>query len=69
MEHRAYREFVENSRTPERVEQTISYLNDHLSKFLRKGERVLICFPCRDPGSLSSVFEQAVQRCGAVPVV
>ena len=69
MEHSAYREFVENSRTPERVEKTISYLNDHLSKFLRKGERVLICFPCRDPGSLSSVFEQAVQRCGAVPVV
>ena len=69
MEHSAYWEFVENSRTPETVEKTIVHLCEHLGKFLRKGERVLICFPCREPGSLSHVFEQAVQRCGAVPVV
>ena len=69
MNDNGYWDFVKYSRIPENREKTIAYLCTHLEKFLRRGERVLICFPCREPGSLSDLFEQAVQRCGAVPVV
>lgn len=69
MERNDYYEFVENSRTPEAAEKTVAYLTEHLSKFLRQGERVLICFPFREKGSLSDLFEQAVVRCQAIPVV
>ena len=69
MDRAGYYEFVEKSREPEVVEKTIRYLSAHLEKFLRKNERVLICFRYRERGSLSWLFEQAVLRCGAVPVV
>lgn len=65
----AYWKLVEKSRAPEAAEKTVAYLADHLGKFLRKRERVLICFRCREKGSLSDLVEQAVVCCGAVPVV
>ena len=69
MDRSAYWKIVEKSREPEAVEKTVAYLAEHLGKFLRQGERVLICFPYREKGSLSDLFEQAVLRCQAVPVV
>ena len=69
MERDAYREIISRSQTPEAIENTIAYLVEHLSRFIRKGERVLLCFPCREKGSLSWFMEQAVLRCSAVPVV
>ena len=69
MDPKIYWELVKKNREPETVEKTIAYLAEHLSKFLKKGEKVLICFRYREKGSLSWLFEQAVLRCGAVPVV
>jgi len=69
MDSVAYWNFVEKSREPEAVEKTVAYLAEHLGKFLRRGEQVLICFRYREEGSLSWIFEQAVLRCEAVPVV
>ena len=48
-----YWKIIEKTREPEAMEKTICYLADHLGKFLRKNERVLICFPCREEYSLS----------------
>ena len=58
MERDAYREIVNRSRTPEAVERTIAYLTEHLSRFVREGEYVLICFPYREQGSLSWFMER-----------
>lgn len=69
MEQAAYWQFIEKTREPAFVEKNIGYLTQHLGAFLRKGERVLICFPCREEYSLSWYMEQAVLRCGAVPMV
>ena len=69
MDRSAYWKIVELSRKPENAEKTVAYLAEHLGKFLRKNERVLICFPYREKGSLSQLFEQAVRQCQAVPVV
>lgn len=69
MGQEAYWEIVKRSQKPEAVEGTIAYLTAHLSRFIREGEQVLICFPYREKGSLSWFMEQAVRRCNAIPVI
>lgn len=64
-----YKKFVAKAREPEAVEQTVAYLTEHLGRILLPGERVLICFPYREKSSLSDLFEQAVRRCQAEPVI
>lgn len=54
---------------PEAQEKTIEYLWEHLHHFIRKQERVLICFLEHKPGNISWLMEQAVRRCGAEPVI
>ena len=65
----AYWKIIAKNREPENTEKTVAYLAEHLRKFLRQGERVLICFPYREKGSLSDLFVQAALQCQAVPVV
>ena len=65
----AYGEITKRSLQPEVQERSIAYLTEHLSHFLRKRERVLICFLEYERGGLSWLMEQAVLRCDAVPVV
>lgn len=69
MDRTIYRQIVELGRTPLALEESIAYLTEHLSHFLRKSERVFICFSEYEEGNLSWLMEQAVVRCGAVPVV
>ena len=69
MDHPAYWEMVKKNREPEHLESSIAYLAQQLGRFLRRGEKVLICFLEHREGDLSWCMEQAVQRCGAVPVV
>lgn len=69
MYHDIYKKIVEKSTEPEALERTIVYLEEHLGAFLRKKERVLICFQDHQEGTLGWLMEQAVLRCGAVPVV
>lgn len=64
-----YWQIVEKSMEPEARERTIAYLAEHLSHFLKKRERVLICFFEHEEGNLSWLMEQAVLRCDAVPVI
>ena len=54
---------------PEIAEATVSYVASYLRTFLKKGERVLICFSNETVGGLGWVMEQAVQRCGGVSVI
>ena len=51
------------------LEGSIAYLAEHLRHFLRKRERVMLCFWSGEKGSLGWLFEQAVLRCEAIPVV
>lgn len=65
----AYAEILALSGTDAAQERSIAYLSENLSRFLKNGERVLICFREHDKGSLGWLMEQAVQRIGAVPVI
>lgn len=69
MERGTYWEIIEKSMEPDAQERAIAYLTEHLSRFLKRNERVLICFLEHKEGNLSWLMERAVQRCGAVPVV
>ncbi|MBQ8835099.1 MAG: hypothetical protein IJ001_09295 [Oscillospiraceae bacterium] len=69
MAENVYQRMVERSMEPEGRERTVSYLAEKLSSFVKKGERVLICFPEHWEGNLSWLFEQAAVRCGATPVL
>lgn len=53
---------------PAQTELTVSYLADHISAFVKKQDRVLICFP-DTVGSVGYVYKQAVLRCGGLPVI
>ena len=69
MDRSAYWKIIEKIRKPDAEATSVAYLAEHLGKFLRQGEKVLLCFPCREKGSLSDLFEQAIRKCQAEPVV
>ena len=69
MDRDAFFKIVEKSNKPAALEGSIAYLTEHLQHFLRKRERVLICFLEHEEGNLSWLMEQAVLRCDAVPVL
>lgn len=50
-------------------EETVAYLAEQLSEFVKKMDTVLICLPQQGKGSLSQVMERAVLQCNAIPVV
>ena len=64
----AYVKIAELASRPDSVERAINYLETHIRKFLRRRERVLICF-AREENTICHIFEQAVLRCGGIPMV
>lgn len=69
MEQNARDEILRRSRQPQALERSVDYLAEHLGRLLKPRERVLICFPRRSERDLTWLMEQAVIRCGAVPMV
>lgn len=52
---------------PQAVQRTIAYLKQHLGRFLRQKDRVLICFP-QTKDTFCRILDAAVLACGATPV-
>ena len=50
------------------MEKTIGYVQEKMSQFLRKGDRVIICFSDEKETDLGSIFAKAAKACGAVPI-
>ncbi len=69
MSQRIYNEILALSGREQYQERSLQYLPQHLEGVLRQGERVLICFHEHKEGNLSWLMQQAVLRCGAVPLV
>lgn len=65
----AYEQIVALATEEETLEKSAVYLASQLGRFLRKKERVLICFLDHHRGGLGWLMEQAVIRCGAVPEI
>ena len=64
-----YDTLMEMALRPQAQEETVSYLVQHLSRFIKKRDPVLICFPHQQIGDLGHLMERAVLLCEAVPVV
>lgn len=69
MDRSAFWKIAEMAMEPEAQEKTIEYLWEHLRHFIRKQEKVMICFLEHKEGNISWLMEQAVLRCDAVPVI
>lgn len=50
------------------LRDTVMYLAGHLKKFLKKNDRMLICFPDAGEGSIGSLMAQAIHVCGGKPI-
>lgn len=68
MGNRANDELNKLAQGPDALEKTLAYLTGHMGTFVRKQERVLICFPDRGEGSIGSLMAQAVRRLGGEPI-
>jgi len=64
----AYNQLASMASQPEAMEKSVCYIESHITSFLKKRDRVLICF-VNTPGNFGSIIEQAVLRCGAIPVI
>lgn len=64
----AFAKIAELASRPESVEKSVQYLEVHIRKFLRKRERVLICFS-EDDGAICHIFERAVRRSDGIPLL
>lgn len=69
MNAKHFERLVQISNEPEIREKTIEYLAEHLGKFLKPGERVMLAFRNHGQGTISILMEQAALRIQAVPVI
>lgn len=69
MDREMYRNLVELCNEPAFREQTIEYLAEHLGKFLRPREHVMLAFREHTEGNISWLMEQALLRIDAIPVI
>ena len=51
---------------PDLMERSVDYLAEHMGKFLKKRDKVMICFP-DEPATIGALMKEAVLRCEAVP--
>lgn len=69
MSLKSYEKLVQISNEPQLREATIVYLAEHLGKFLKPRERIMLAFREHKEGNISWLMEQAALRIGAVPVL
>lgn len=66
MNREAYERLTQLASTPDALEKATKYLADHMARFLKPRDKVLICF--YDNSSIvGGIIHDAVARCGAVP--
>lgn len=67
MERPSYLKIADLAQTPEAVEDSVVYLQQNMSHFLKKKEKVLICFPRRE-NPACHILEQAILGCECIPI-
>lgn len=69
MNMKNFERMVHFANEPTLREHTIAYLAEHLGKFLKAGEKVMLAFREHKEGSISWLMEQAALRIDVVPVI
>ena len=63
------RQLEQSVRTPEKLAQTVDYLADNMKKFLRPGEKMIICFDNPEPDTIGDLLARAAQKIGVTTLV
>lgn len=63
------RQLEQSVRTPEKLAQTVDYLADNMKKFLRPGEKMIICFDNPEPDNIGDLLARAAQKIGVTALV
>ena len=63
-----FQELEEYMRQPEMLQQTREYLSCQMKRFLKKHDRVIICFPEMRDQRFGDILEGAVMEAGAEPM-
>lgn len=66
MNELAYRRLTQLASTEDAQERSVEYLADHLGRFLKRRDKVMILFPDH-PATIGNLMKRAVLRCGAEP--
>jgi len=67
MEQPNYIKIAAMAEEPEAVEKSVSYVQENMSRFLKKNEKVLLLYPKKDDVACR-ILDQAVLACECVPV-
>lgn len=63
------RQLEEAMRTPEMLDMSVDYLAENLSKFLRPGEKLMLCFENREPGNIGDLLSRAAEKIGVTALI
>lgn len=67
MQDAVYQKMALLAQRPDAVQRSIRYMKDNMGRFLRKRDKVLICYPKKD-NALCHVMEQAIIGCECEPL-
>jgi len=67
MREPVYRKIAALAEMPEAIDRSIAYMQENMSRFLRKNDRVLLCFP-KQENAACRILEASVLACGGIPV-
>lgn len=67
MEQPVYAQMAAQAETAEAVARSVEYVRQNMSRFLKKNEKVLICFPQKE-NACCRILEEAVLACECTPV-
>jgi phenylacetate-coenzyme A ligase PaaK-like adenylate-forming protein len=56
-------------RTPEMLEQSIDYLAENMKKFLRPGDKLMLCFTTNEPDNIGDLLSRAAKKIGVKVLV
>ena len=63
------RQLEQSVRTQDQLAQTVDYLADNMKKFLRPGEKMIICFDNPEPDNIGDLLARAAQKIGVTALV
>lgn len=65
----ALRRLEQSMRTPEMLEQSVDYLAENMRKFLRPGDKLMICFDNHEPDNIGDLLARAARKIGVTVLV
>lgn len=63
------RQLEQAMRTKEMLNTSVDYLVENMSKFLRPGDRLMICFDNHEPDNIGDLLAQAAQKIGVIALI